>query len=118
MRHIRIATEAEINSIRDKSDLLPDHTQILAWDNDRGGADLAVIRNCFELNPVIYAEGTNDVRRAKFLFAIEERLLGAGVDRYYFQIDAANAHYRKVAEHWGGQEVSPQPEIRYLKVIR
>lgn len=118
MRHLRIATPEEVEAIRDKSDLLPEHTQILAWDNARGGADIAVIRNCFEVNPVIYAEGTNDVRRAKFLFALEERLLGAGVDRYYFELDASNSHYIKVAENFGAQQVSPHPEIRMLKVIK
>jgi hypothetical protein len=118
MNHIRVATEAEIEAIRVKSDLLPGHTQILALDNDKGGADIAVVRNCFELNPVIYAEGTNDMRRARFLYALEERFLGAGVDRYYFQLDAANEHYIKVAKAWGAEEVSPHPEIRMLKVIK
>lgn len=117
MNHIRLATEAEIDSIRDKSDILPGHTQVLALDNKEGGADLAVVRNCVELNPVVYADGTNDLRRARFLYALEERFLGAGVDRYYFQLDAADAHYIKVAKSWGAQQVSPHPEFRMLKVI-
>lgn len=118
MNHIRVATEDEINKIRDRSDLMPGHTQVLALDNDKGGADFAVVRNCFELNPVIYADATNDVRRARFLYALEERFLGAAVDRYYFQLDAANEHYIKVAKAWGAEQVSPHPEVRMLKVIK
>lgn len=118
IKHIRIATAEEIDKIRDKSDLMPGHTQILALDSDAGGADLAVVRNCVEINPVIYAEGTNDVRRSRFLYALEERLLGAGIDRYYTQIPAADGHYLKVAKNWGFEEVSTSPEIRVLKVIK
>jgi hypothetical protein len=118
LRHIREATPEEIEKIRDKSDLMPGLTRIFALDNDSGGADIAVVRNCVEVNPVIYAEGTNDQRRARFLYSLEERLLGAGVDRFYSQFDATNEHYLKVAEHWGYERVSPHPEIRMLRIIR
>lgn len=117
MQHIRLATEKEIDAIRDKSDLLPGGTRVLALDNEKGGADIAVVRNCYELNPVIYAEGTNDLRRARFLWALEERFLGAGIDRYYFQLEASAEHYIKVAKEWGAEQVSPHPELRMLKVI-
>jgi len=118
MQHIRVATEEEVNKIRDKSDLMPGYTQVLALDNDKGSADLAVVRNCYELNPVIYAEGTNDLRRARFLYSLEERFLGAGVDRYYFMLQADDAHYIKVAKSWGAEQVSPHAEVRMLKVIK
>src|SRR6266478_748146 len=118
LQHIRLATEEEVNAIRDKSDLMPGHTQVFALDAEQGTPDIAVVRNCFEINPVIYGNGTNDIRRAKFLWALEERLLGAGVDRYYTQIPAEDEHYLKVALHWGAERVSPTPEIRILKVIK
>lgn len=118
IKHIRQATEEEINKIRDSSDLMPGHTQVFALDSDAGGADIAVVRNCVEVNPVIYAEGTNDVRRARFLYALEERLLGAGIDRYYFQLKADDEHYIKVVKSWGAEQVSPHPELRMLKVIK
>lgn len=118
MQHIRLATEKEIEGIRDRADLLPGHTSILALDNDKGSADLAVVRSCYELNPVIYAEGTTDLRRARFLWALEERFLGAGIDRYYFQLEASAEHYIKVAKEWGAEQVSPHPEVRMLKVIK
>lgn len=118
MNHIRLATAEEIEAIRDKSDLLPGGTRVLALDNDKGQADIAVVRNCYELNPVIYAEGTTDPRRARFLYALEERFLGAGIDRYYTQIPAGDEEYIKAAQHWGFERVSPAPEIRMLKVIK
>jgi hypothetical protein len=118
MRHLRLATEEEINAIREKSDLLPQHTTVLALDADSGTPDIAVVRNCWEVNPVIYGSATNDHRRARFLWALEERLLGGGIDRYYFQLDASNEHYIKVAKSWGAEQVSPHPELRMLKEIK
>ena len=118
MKHLRLATEEEINAIRDRSDLMPHHTQVLALDGDAGTPDIAVVRDCIEVNPVVYGSSTNDLRRARFLYALEERLLGAGVDRYYFQLDASNLHYIKVAKAWGAEQVSPHPEVRMLKVIK
>lgn len=118
LKHIRLATEDEINTIRDKSDLLPGGTQVLALDNDKGGADLAVVRRCVELNPVIYADETNDLRRARFVYALEERFLGAGIDRYYFQVDVSKTDYINTLKHWGAEQVSPVPEYRFLKVIK
>ena len=118
MKHIRLATKDEVDRIRDRADLLPGSTQILALDAEKGSPDVAVIRQCFEINPIIYGEHTNDIRRARFLWALEERLLGAGVDRYYFQLDASNEPYMEVAKNWGAEQVSPHPEFRFLKVIK
>lgn len=116
--HIRLATKDEIDKVKEKSDPVLGHTQFLALDSDTGGVDIAVVRNCFEVNPIIYAEGTNDIRRAKFLWGLEERLLGAGIDRYYFQIDSSKEHYIKTVKHWGAEQVSEVPEFRFLKIIR
>ena len=118
MRHSRLATAEEVEAIKDKADLLPGHTQVLALDAEKGTPDLAVVRQCVELNPVIYGSETTDARRARFLYGLEERFLGAGVDRYYFQIDASQAEYIKTIKHWGAEQVSPQPELRFLKVIK
>lgn len=116
MDHVRLATEKEIEKIRDNSDLLPGGTRVLALDGPNG-PDIAVLRNCWELNPVHYAEGTNDSRRARFLWGLEERMLGAGIDRYYFQIAADSTRYIETVKHWGAEQVSPVPEFRFLKVI-
>jgi hypothetical protein len=118
MRHIRLATTEEIDSIRDKADLMPDNTHVLALDADKGSPDIAVVRRCVEVNPVIYGSETNDLRRVRFIYSLEERLLGAGVDRYYSQFDASKEDYMKVMEHYGFERISPQPEYRYLRIIK
>jgi len=118
LKHIRVATPEEIETIREKADLMPNRTTVFALDADAGTPDLAVVRECFETNPVVYGSATNDHRRARFLWALEERLLGAGIDRYYAQFDASKEHYISVAKAWGFEQVSPVPEIRMLKVIK
>lgn len=117
MKHIRLATEEEVKRIRKDADLHPS-SSVLALDGPNGEADLAVLRNCWEVDPVVYAEGTNDLRRAKFLWGLEERLIGAGIDRYYFQIAAEQEQYIKTVQHWGAEQVSAVPELRFLKVIK
>jgi hypothetical protein len=97
---------------------MPDNTYVLALDADKGTPDIAVVRRCIEVNPVIYGSETNDLRRARLMFQLEERLLGAGVQKYYFQIDATKEDYMKTVEHWGAERISPLPEIRFLKEIK
>jgi hypothetical protein len=118
MKHIRMATAAEIDEIRPKADLMPDSTYVLALDADRGSPDLAVVRRCVEVNPVVYGSETTDARRVRFIYALEERLLGAGVDRYYSQFDSSKTDYLKVMENWGFERVSSVPEYRYLRIIK
>ena len=117
MQHIRLASPEEVEKIRDNSDLMPGHTAVYALDGPNG-PDLAVVRNCVEVNPVHYAEGTSDMRRVRFMWGLEERLLGAGVDRYYSQFDSSKEDYLKVMEHYGFERVSPVPEYRYLRLIK
>jgi hypothetical protein len=111
--HVRLATQEEIDQIADKSDILPGKTQVLAKGNIR-----AVVRFPVEANPIIWGEGTTDRERIAFVYALEERMLGAGFDRYYCQVDAQDDKWQKVIENWGFQQVSPQPELRYLRIIK
>lgn len=113
LKHFRLATSEEIEGIRDKSDLMPGHTEV--WELD---GSLAVVRNPVEVNPIIWSPDINDRKKATFMWLLEERLLGAGVDRYYSQIDCKDEHWQKVAENWGFERVSPVPEFRYLRLIK
>jgi hypothetical protein len=97
---------------------MPDNTYVLALDADKGSPDIAVVRRCIEVNPIIYGSETTDPRRARFVYALEERLLGAGVDRYYSQFDASKTEYIKTMEHYGFERISPVPEIRMLRIIK
>ena len=118
MKHLRLATLEEIDGIRDRADLMPDNTWVYALDAEKGTPDIAVVRRCVEVNPVIYGSETTDPRRARFVYALEERLLGAGVDRYYSQFDASKEDYMKTMEHYGFERVSSVPEYRYLRLIK
>jgi hypothetical protein len=111
--HIRLATQEEIDLIKDRSDILPGKTQVYAK-----GTIRAVVRFPVEANPIIWGEGVTDREKVAFMYALEERMLGAGFDRYYVQIDAADEQWIKVIENWGFQRVSPIPEFRYLRLIR
>jgi hypothetical protein len=113
-----MATAEEVEDIKDRADLMPGATWVLALDADEGTPDLVVIRKPVEVNPVIYGSKTADPRRARFLYALEERLLGMGVDRYYFQVDATKLDYIETVKHWGAEQISPVPELRFLKVIK
>lgn len=112
-----MATVEEVQGIRDRADLMPNNAYVLALDADKGTPDLAVIRRCVEVNPIIYGSETTDPRRNRFIYALEERLLGAGVDRYYFQVDASKEDYINTIKHWGAEQISPGPELRFLKII-
>jgi hypothetical protein len=113
LSHIRLATEAEIETIKDQSDILPGHTTVLEHEGS-----FAVIRNPVEVNPCIWPKDINDVKKARFIYSLEERLLGAGIDRYYSQIAVEDERWQKVIENWGFQRVSPVAEYRYLRLIK
>lgn len=115
IEHVRLATQQEIDEIADKSDILPGKTQVLAK-----GAIRAVVRFPVEVNPIIWGDGTTDKERVAFVYAMEERMLGAGFDRYYTQMPCGDesAKWRSVVENWGFERVSPGPEYRYLRIIR
>ena len=115
-KHIRLATKEEIEGIREQSNY-PAQARVLAMDSNVGDPDLAVVKNIIEVDPIVWGARTNDMQRAKFLFALEERLLGAGVDHYFFNIDAADEHYLKVVRHWGAEQCSPHPVVRFQKVL-
>jgi hypothetical protein len=109
---IRLATEEEIEKIKDKSDL-SFATSVVTY----GGKDFAVLRNCFELDPVIFAEDTADKRKALFLMNLETSLRLQGVKEIYFNISADDEAWLKIAAHWGAEPTSPTPEIRFKKVL-
>ncbi len=115
MNTVRLATEAEIESIKDFSDLGPTCT-VVALDTDKGPI-LAVIRRPVEVNPVIWPEGVPDRVKYVFMRDIATGLKFQLADSFYFNVLAENEAMRKVAATLGAEEVSPAPEIRYKKVL-
>jgi hypothetical protein len=114
LKHIRPATEEEIKSVQDRADLARPFS-VLASENKSGETDLLVVRQVFEVDPVFYAPATNDIQKARLMWGIEERLIGAGVDRYYFNVLEKDERWQKIAQEWGAKKQSLGPEIRFYK---
>jgi hypothetical protein len=117
MRHIRAATEEEVKAIKDKSDITPE-SFVLALDS-KTGTDIAVVRKVWELDPVFFSDKSNGAQRARFIYGLEERMLGYGIQAYYFNVwaDAENASWRKTVTEWGAEQVSQDLELRFKKVL-
>ena len=112
METIRLATPEEVASIIVGSDITPTST-VLTF----GGKDFAVMRNCFELDPVIFHEGCSNQRKLLFIMNIETSMRLQGIKEYYFNVHADNDQWRQVVETSGASPVSQVPEIRYKKAL-
>ena len=66
---IRLATPEEVEPITPQMDLTPTSTVVTF-----GGKDFAVVRQCTELDPLIFAEDTTDRRKLFFLTNLETAL--------------------------------------------
>ena len=109
---IRLATQPEIEEKQHLMDITPASTVITM-----GGKDFAVLRNCFELDPVMFDESTGDKRKLFFLTNLETAMRLQGVREVYFNIKADDEAWMNIAKHWGAEPTSPQPEIRFKKVL-
>lgn len=109
---IRVATSEEIEKIAEKSDLST-ATSVVTF----GGKDFAVLRNCFELDPIFFAEDSTDRRKMLFTMNLETALRLQGIKEIYFNVQVSNEAFRKVVETSGATPTSLEPEIRYKKVL-
>ena len=112
MDSIRLATEEEVKGIATYSDIT-NATTVVSF----GGKDFAVVRICYELDPMIFAEDTGDKRKLLFLMNMETSLRLQGVKEIYFNIPANDEVYANVMKHWGAEPTSPSPELRFKKVL-
>lgn len=117
MEPVRLATEAEIKAIVKESDLTP-ASSVVAW-GPEGNADLAVLRQVSEIDPIYFREGCEDRRKLMFIWAIENafRILGTP-DSYYFNVHVEDEKWNKVLENFGAIRTSTAPEYRYKKSLR
>jgi hypothetical protein len=109
---IRLATADEIKKIESFSDL-NDGCTVLAF-GEGDDIDFAVLRNLIEIDPLVAAKD-NTKRKALFVWAIENMLRFQGVKRYYFNISPADETWKLNVEHWGAQQISKEPELRFRK---
>lgn len=113
MEGIRLASQAEVEAIREGSDLTPQCT-VLQWPIEKPMT--AVLRNCMELDPIYYGENTTN-RKAMFAWGLENIMRSMGMQRYYFNISVDDEAYQHVVKTWGAEQVSHGPEFRFRKVL-
>ena len=115
MNTLRLATEAEVESIKSVGDLGPSCT-VIALDTSAGPI-LAVIRRPIEVDPIIFPEGTSSKVKYVFWRDIVTGLKFQGADSFYFNLHADDDLQRGVVKSLGAEEVSTAPDIRYKKVL-
>ena len=119
MDHVRLATPAEVEGLREGSDLSgPCTVFAFGQPSQEKQPDFAVFRMAPELDPVYFAPQSDNRRKAMFIWALENglRMMGT-VPHYYFNIAASDTTWQHVAETSGAKRVSAGPEYRYSKVL-
>lgn len=112
MDAIRYATPEEVEAIASTSDLTSG-SQVITY----GGKDLAVIRQCVEIDPMHFHPDSRTMRRLQFAQNLETWLRLQGVKEIYFNVPVADEAYIKVLETWGATPTSKEPELRFKKVL-
>jgi hypothetical protein len=103
---IRLATEEEVEKIKDESNLTP-MSRVLAM-----GDMLAVWRVANEIDPVHFNEAPAP-KMYKFLWGMENILKGAGVSEYFFNTPADDEKYNHFLKEMGAERLSKQPDYRW-----
>ena len=116
LKHVRLATKEEVEQLRATSNYTRDSI-VFAFDQG-AEPDFAVLRRVYELDPVRFSKHTNDVQKARFVHSLEERMMGMGIEQYFFNVDAADIRWQRVIETWGAEATSPTPEIRFQKAFK
>lgn len=114
---IRSATPEEVQKIAENSDLGP-NTYVAALDTPEGTI-LGVVRLCHEVDPVHFPPTLSTRWKTIFMRDIANFLKGQGASSYYFNIHASEeaAPIRETMLHWGAEQVSTAPELRFKKVL-
>lgn len=110
---IRLATVEEINEIKDFSDLGM-NTAVWVWPNDKGESDKAVIRQCTEIDPILFGANASVQRKMLFAWSTLNMMRVLGVQEVYFDVDAEGAEdYIEVLEKMGAQKTTVKPQFRF-----
>lgn len=112
MDTVRLATPEEIATIQSTSDLSY-ASSVFTY----GGKDFAVVRNCFEIDPMHFAPDSSTKRRMIFAMNLESILRFQGIREVYFNVADENTEMKQVVQTWGAEPTSPSVEIRYKKVL-
>ena len=112
MDAIKPATPEEIQRISASADITGASTVLSMGEN------LAVLRQCLELDPVYFADASPTSQRMLFIWGIENILRIQGAREYYFEVPQDNDTWKNAVEKWGATHVfNGQPMYRYKKVL-
>lgn len=112
---IRLATPEEVQSIAETADLTP-HSAVYAFDNHKTGKpDLAVVRQCVEIDPMCLAPDSNTARQVAFVWSLQNTLRAFGNTEFYFSVKPSDTEWLRNISKWGAQQVSTEPELRFRK---
>ena len=118
MNRIRLATQEEVDSIKEVSDL-DASCNVFALNSNGDGTGkvgLAVRRVCTEIDPLV-ADGLTTRFKAVFIRDIETVLAAQGVLSYYFNIDPDDIEWIDFITKWGGEQVSKKPLLRFKRTL-
>ena len=115
MEPIRLATQEEVEKLAETSDLSNATSVVGLGEGDR--AIYAVLRQAFEVDPVVSGPAVNSQRKALFIWGVENALRMQGLKQYYFNVLASDETWRKTVESWGAVPTSVAQEIRFKKVL-
>jgi len=113
---IRPATEEEIKSIAEKSDLTYATAVVAMGDSS---PMLGVMRTCTELDPVHFPEGAGDKAKALFIWGVLSAVKMSNLcPEIYCNINASDEKWKTAVEGFGFEPVFTVPTLRYKKVLR
>lgn len=115
MKRLRLATEEEVNRVRQTADL-DTGCIVIALDTAQG-TGLAVLRTAVEVDPVYFAPEWNTKLRSFFIRDIETYLSAKDVKSYYFNVAADAEEWIEHVKHWGSEQVSKGPELRFKQTL-
>lgn len=115
---IRPGTPEEVEEIRSKSDLTAT-SAVWSWPNEKSSPDIAVIRQCLEIDPVHFSASSSPHRKAFFFWGLCNMLKATGTREIYFNIDAEGSEeYSAVLEKMGAHRTTDKPQLRFkLEVV-
>ncbi len=115
---VRLATPEEIASIEKTSDITPQTTVVVYENSATGKPDIAVLRQVFEVDPILFGASTNNRRKVAFLWSLENsfRIMGSP-QAYYFNVLASDGDWLDVVKSWGAEQVSVAPEYRFKRLL-
>jgi hypothetical protein len=110
---VRPATPEELEPIKAQSDLTASSV-VWAWPNGDKAPDLAVIRQCLEVDPMWFSDDSGHSRRGMFAWAILNLLKAQGTREIYFNVDTEGQEpYVALLEKIGAKRTTNKPQFRF-----